>query len=424
MTNPNDMQCAASPRIAVVGGGAAGMMAALTAAQNGACVTLFERTGRLGRKLRITGKGRCNVTNDCDTNDFLANVMTNPRFLYTALNRFSTADTKDFFESCGVPLKTERGRRVFPVSDRAADIVSALADACYRAGVKVVYERVKSLWIEEGTLHGVLTVKDRYAADAVIVCTGGKSYPLTGSDGDGYALAEQAGHTVTALSPSLVPMTAVGELCPSLQGLSLKNVKLTVVRTDNGKAVFEDFGEMMFTHFGLTGPMVLSASAHIPDIQAGKYEAVIDLKPALDDKMLDNRILSDFEKYKNKDFANALGDLLPQKMIPVIIRLSGIDPHVKVNAVTREQRRALVTLLKGLRVGLKGFRPIEEAIVTRGGVSVREVNPKTMESKCLAGLYFAGEVLDVDAYTGGYNLQIAFSTAVVAGENAAWGGGV
>ena len=416
------MQCAASPRIAVVGGGAAGMMAALTAAQNGARVTLFERTGRLGRKLRITGKGRCNVTNDCDTNEFLTNVMTNPRFLYTALNRFSTADTKDFFESCGVPLKTERGRRVFPGSDRAADIVSALADACHRAGVEVVYERVKSLWIEDGALCGVLTPKDRHRADAVIVCTGGKSYPLTGSDGDGYTLAEQAGHTVTPLSPSLVPMTTVGDLCPTLQGLSLKNVKLTIVRTDNGKAVFEDFGEMMFTHFGLTGPMVLSASAHIPDIQAGKYEAVIDLKPALDEKMLDTRILSDFEKYKNKDFANALGDLLPQKMIPVIIRLSGIDPHVKVNAVTREQRRALVALLKGLRVGLKGFRPIEEAIVTRGGVNVREVNPKTMESKCLAGLYFAGEVRDVDAYTGGYILQIAFSTAVVAGENAAWGG--
>ena len=397
------------------------MMAALTAAQNGAAVTLFERSGRLGRKLRITGKGRCNVTNDCDTNEFLNNVMTNPRFLYTALDRFSTADTKDFFESCGVPLKTERGRRVFPVSDRAADIVAALSDACRAAGVAVVYERVKSLTVEDGTLVGVTTSAGEHRADAVIVCTGGKSYPLTGSDGDGYRLAEAAGHSVTALSPSLVPITTEGDLCPSLQGLSLKNVKLTVVRTDNGKAVFEDFGEMMFTHFGLTGPMVLSASAHIPDITKGKYEALIDLKPALDDKTLDARILSDFEKYKNKDFANALGDLLPQKMIPVIIRLSGIDPHTKVNTVTREQRRALVSLLKGLRVSLKGFRPIEEAIVTRGGVNVREVSPKTMESKILPGLYFAGEVLDVDAYTGGYNLQIAFSTAVVAGENAAWG---
>jgi predicted Rossmann fold flavoprotein len=407
--------------VAIVGGGAAGMMAALTAAQNGAAVMLFERTGRLGKKLRITGKGRCNVTNDCDTNEFLTNVMTNPRFLYAALNRFSTADTKDFFEAQGVPLKTERGRRVFPVSDRAADIVSALADACREAGVRVVYERVKSLWIEDGALAGVVTSAGEHRADAVIVCTGGKSYPLTGSDGDGYRLAQEAGHTVTALLPSLVPLTTEGDLCPALQGLSLKNVKLTIVRTDSGKTVFEDFGEMMFTHFGLTGPMVLSASAHIPDIEKGKYEAVIDLKPALDEKTLDARILSDFDKYKNKDFSNALGDLLPQKMIPEIIKLSGIDPHVKVNAVTREQRHALVALLKGLRVKLRGFRPIEEAIVTRGGVSVREVSPKTMESKILPGLYFAGEVLDVDAYTGGFNLQIAFSTAVVAGENAAWG---
>lgn len=419
MTPPSEMQT----RVIVIGGGAAGMMAALTAAQNGADVTLFERTGRLGRKLRITGKGRCNVTNDCDTNEFLANVMTNPRFMYTALSRFSTADTKDFFESRGVPLKTERGRRVFPVSDRATDIVAALADACREAGVRVVYERVKSLLIEDGALCGVTTVSGEHRADAVIVCTGGKSYPLTGSDGDGYKLAEQAGHSVTALRPSLVPITSEGNLCPSLQGLSLKNVRLSIVSTANGKTVFEDFGEMMFTHFGLTGPMVLSASAHLPDIAPGKYEAVIDLKPALDEKMLDARILSDFDKYKNKDFANALGDLLPQKMIPEIIRLSGIDPHVKVNAVTREQRRALVALLKGLRVRLRGFRPIEEAIVTRGGVSVREINPKTMESRCLPGLYFAGEVLDVDAYTGGFNLQIAFSTAVVAGENAAWGGG-
>ena len=417
MTHLSDMQT----RVIVVGGGAAGMMAALTAAQNGACVTLLERTGRLGRKLRITGKGRCNVTNDCAANEFLANVMTNPRFMYTALSRFSTADTKDFFESRGVPLKTERGKRVFPMSDRAADIVAALADACREAGVTIVYERVKSLLIEDGALCGVITSDGEHRADAVIICTGGKSYPLTGSDGDGYKLAEQAGHTVTPLSPSLVPITAEGSLCPSLQGLSLKNVRLSIVSTANGKTVFEDFGEMMFTHFGLTGPMVLSASAHLPDIAPGKYEAVIDLKPALDEKTLDARILSDFDKYKNKDFGNALGDLLPQKLIPEIIRLSGIDPHVKVNAVTREQRRALVALFKGLRVKLRGFRPIEEAIVTRGGVSVREVNPKTMESKILPGLYFAGEVLDVDAYTGGFNLQIAFSTAVLAGENAAWG---
>jgi predicted Rossmann fold flavoprotein len=416
MTNPNNDML----RVAVIGGGAAGMMAALTAAENGAQVTLYERMGRLGRKLRITGKGRCNVTNDCETNEFLSNVMTNPRFLYTALHRFSTADTKDFFESRGVPLKTERGKRVFPLSDKAADIVAALGDACRQAGVSVVYERVKSLWIEDGCLRGVQTSNGEQAADAVIVCTGGKSYPLTGSDGDGYAFARQAGHTVTPLCPSLVPITAAGKLCPSLQGLSLKNVRLSIV-TAGGKTVFEDFGEMMFTHFGLTGPMVLSASAHIPDMASGKYEAVIDLKPALDEKTLDARILSDFNKYKNKDFANALGDLLPQKIIPVIIDLCGIDPHAKVNAITREERRALLSCIKGVRIPLTGFRPIEEAIVTRGGVNVREIDPKTMQSKCLAGLYFAGEVLDVDAYTGGFNLQIAFSTAVVAGEHAAWG---
>lgn len=410
----------APTRVAVVGGGAAGMMAALTAAENGADVTLYERTGRLGRKLRITGKGRCNVTNDCDTNEFLTNVVSNPRFLYTALDRFSTSDTKAFFERCGVPLKTERGRRVFPVSDKATDIVAAMSDACYRAGVRVVYERVRSLFLRDGKLCGVVTDGGEREADAVIVCTGGKSYPLTGSDGDGYTLAKQAGHTVTPLTPSLVPITAKGGLCSELQGLSLKNVRLTIVACASGKSVFEDFGEMMFAHFGLTGPLVLSASAHLPDIAPGKYEARIDLKPALDEKTLDARVLSDFEKYRNKDFANALGDLLPQKMIPVVVRESGIDPHTKVNAITREQRKTLVALLKGLRIALTGFRPIEEAIVTRGGVSVREINPKTMQSKCLDGLFFAGEVLDLDAYTGGYNLQIAFSTAYVAGESAAF----
>ncbi len=419
MTNPNNAS-GAGARVAVIGGGASGMMAALTAAENGATVTLYEHTGRLGRKLRITGKGRCNVTNDCDTAEFLSNVMTNPRFLYAALDRFSTADTKAFFEAHGVPLKTERGKRVFPVSDRAQDIVAALADACRAAGVYVVYERVKRLEIQDGKLCGVVTDTGVQSADAVIVCTGGKSYTRTGSDGDGYRLAVSVGHTVTPLKPSLVPLTATGKLCPSLQGLSLKNVRLTILATQSGKTVFEDFGEMMFTHFGLTGPMVLSASAHLPDIAKGKYEARIDLKPALDEKMLDARILSDFDKYKNKDFANALGDLLPQKLIPVIIEQSGIDPHAKVNAVTREQRRVLVELLKGLRVPIDGVRPLEEAIVTRGGVSVKEIQPGSMQSKLCAGLFFAGEVLDVDAYTGGFNLQIAFSTATLAGEHAAW----
>ena len=397
------------------------MMAAVTAADAGAEVTLFERNDSLGRKVRITGKGRCNVTNDCDLNEFLSNVPTNPRFLYTALSRFSTQDTKDFFESAGVPLKTERGKRVFPVSDKAGDIVAALDRACRSRNVRIVHQRVKDLLIEDGTVRGVVTSNGITQGDAVILCTGGRSYPKTGSDGDGYRFAKAAGHTVTAISPSLVPLTAEGPLCASMQGLSLKNVRLTVIRRDNGKAVFEDFGEMMFTHFGLTGPLVLSASAHLSDISAGKYETEIDLKPALDDKTLDARIQADFAKYRNRDFLNALDDLLPQKMIAPFVRLCEIDGRKKVHSVTREERERMVQMLKHLRISLKGLRSIDEAIVTRGGVSVKEVNPKTMGSKLIAGLYFAGELLDLDAYTGGFNLQIAFSTGVVAGAAAAWG---
>ena len=405
--------------VAVVGGGAAGMMAAIHAAYGGAEVILFEKNDRLGRKLRITGKGRCNVTNDCSTNEFLTNVPTNPRFLYTALNRFSTSDTIDFFEGCGVPLKTERGRRVFPVSDKAADIVNALADRCRDCGVRVVYSKVTSIETEGGRVVGVRTSSGAYQCDKVIVCTGGRSYSGTGSDGDGYRFASEAGHTVTALRPSLVPIVADTNLCARMQGLSLKNVALKIVRTDNGKAVYEDFGEMMFTHFGMTGPMVLSASAHVPDIEKGKYEAIIDLKPALDEAALDARIRADFLKYNNKDFINSLGDLLPLKAIEPIVDISGIDPRKKVNSVTKEERRRLLEAIKYMKIPLLRFRSIEEAIITKGGVTVNEVNPKTMESKLVSGLYFAGEVLDLDAYTGGFNLQIAFSTAVLAGENAA-----
>ena len=408
-------------RVAVIGAGAAGMMAAITAAESGAEVTLFERNDRVGKKLRITGKGRCNVTNNCDNNEFLSNVPTNPRFLYASLSRFSTADTMNFFESAGVPLKTERGKRVFPASDRAADIVSALEKRCREAGVKIVHRRVSGLIIEDGCIAGLRYGESEEAFDAVIVCTGGRSYSMTGSDGDGYRFATEAGHTVTPLHPSLVPVVAQGKLCASLQGLSLKNVSLTVKLTETGKTVYEDFGEMLFTHYGLTGPLVLSASAHLSDITSGKYEAVIDLKPALDEKTLDARILSDFLKYQNRDLINALDDLLPQKMIAPYIGLCGIDPRKKVNSITREERERMVRVLKGIRIKLIGFRPIEEAIVTRGGVSVKEVDPKTMQSKLVKGLYFAGEVLDVDAYTGGFNLQIAFSTATVAGTSAAWG---
>ena len=408
-------------RVAVIGAGAAGMMAAITAAEAGAEVTLFERNDRVGKKLRITGKGRCNVTNNCDNNEFLTNVPTNPRFLYASLSRFSTADTMAFFEDAGVPLKTERGKRVFPISDRAADIVGAMEKRCREAGVKIVHRRVRGLQLAEGKICGLCYGETEEEFDAVIVCTGGCSYSMTGSDGDGYRFATDAGHTVTPLHPSLVPLVAEGKLCASLQGLSLKNVSLTIKLAQSGKEIYEDFGEMLFTHYGITGPLVLSASAHLSDIAPGKYEAYIDLKPALDEKTLDARILSDFSKYQNRDLINALDDLLPQKMIAPYIGLCGIDPRKKVNSITREERERMVSVLKGIRIKLVGFRPIEEAIVTRGGVSVKEIDPKTMQSKLVEGLYFAGEVLDVDAYTGGFNLQIAFSTATVAGTSAAWG---
>ena len=411
-------------KVIVIGGGAAGLYAAISAAENGADVIIFEKNDRCGKKLRITGKGRCNVTNDCSTEEFLQNVPTNPRFLYSALSALSTQDVKDFFEGEGVPLKTERGKRVFPVSDKAQDIVSALVSACRARGVKIINEKVLSLIVSDNEgakkINGVISEGGEHLADAVIVCTGGRSYTRTGSDGDGYTFAKSAGHTVTPLLPSLVPIVCQGKLCPSLQGLSLKNVSLSIIDKTTKKEVYSDFGEMMFTHFGITGPMVLSASAHIPDIASGKYEAKINLKPALDEKTLDARILSDFSKYSNRDLINALGDLLPQKLIPVTVSLSGIDPRKKINSITREERQSLIDVIRGLRLTLTGFRPIDEAIITKGGVSVKEIDPKTMESKKCAGLYFAGEVIDVDAYTGGFNLQIAFSTGNLAGRSAAW----
>lgn len=395
------------------------MMAAISAAEYGAQVVLLERNDRFGKKLRITGKGRCNVTNDCDLQEFLSNVPTNPRFLYAALSSFSTEDTKAFFEDLGVPLKTERGKRVFPVSDKAGDIVAAMELRCRTLGVEMIHARVRELWMENGTLRGVRTEQGDLEADSVILCTGGKSYPTTGSGGDGYRMAEQAGHTVTPLAPSLIPLVSRGKLCASMQGLSLKNIRISFAECSTGRTVYEDFGELLFTHFGLSGPTILSASAHLSDVTDGKYEARIDLKPALDEKKLDVRLLSDFAKYRNRDFANALGDLLPQKMIEPFIGLCGIDPRKKVNSITKEEREQIVRNLKCMRIPLHGVRPIEEAIITRGGVSVKEVSPKTMESKLTKGLFFAGELLDVDAYTGGFNLQIAFSTAVLAGHSAA-----
>ena len=408
-------------RVAVIGGGAAGMMAAIAAAENGAKVTLIERNDRLGKKLRITGKGRCNVTNDCDTREFLEHVPTNPRFLYSALDCFSTEDTKSFFEGCGVPLKVERGRRVFPVSDRAEDIVAAMVKRVKSLDVEIITGRVDRLIVENGIVTGCRIGDREIFADAVIIATGGRSYPGTGSDGDGYRLAADVGHSIIPLIPSLVPLTSGSKICPSLQGLSLRNVALKITETATGKKIYEDFGEMMFTHFGMTGPMILSASAHLKDMSTGKYEAHIDLKPALDEKQLDTRVLSDFAKYANKDFINALVDLLPAKLIPVTVGLSGIDGRKKVNSVTREERASLCGVIKDLRVRIDGFRPIAEAIITKGGVNVKEIAPGTMRSKLCDGLYFAGEIIDVDAYTGGYNLQIAFSTGMLAGRSAAWG---
>lgn len=407
-------------KIGIIGAGAAGMMAAVYACQNGADVTIFEKNDRVGRKLAITGKGRCNVTNDCDKGEFLKNVISNPKFLYASINYFSTEDTKAFFENAGVPLKTERGRRVFPVSDKAQDIVHALKQAMLDYGAKLVNERVIGITIEDSKITGLKTDKRAYAFDAVILATGGASYPQTGSDGDGYKFVKKHGIEVTPLIPSLVPLETTENLS-EIMGVSLKNVTLKIKNNDTGKMVFEEMGEMLFTHFGISGPLVLSASCHMNNMRPGKYTALIDFKPALDIKTLDKRILSDFSKQQNRDFANALGGLLPSKIIPFMVRKSGISPYEKVNNITKEQRAKLVEILKGLSLDIKAFRPIKEAIVTSGGIKTSEINPSTMESKKISGLYFAGEVIDVDAYTGGYNLQIAFSTGALAGTHAAWG---
>lgn len=403
--------------ILVVGGGAAGLMAAGTAAENGARVTLFETNEKVGRKLFITGKGRCNVCNNCDAQTVLQNVPVNPRFLYSALDCFSPTDVMAFFEAHGVPLKTERGNRVFPVSDKSADIIDALFTWVKRLGVTIIQKTVEQLEIRDGSIVGVRAHAKLYEGDRVIIATGGASYPQTGSTGDGYRFAKQAGHTVVPPNPSLVPLVEAGGICRELMGLSLRNVQVTVF--ENNKKIFSEFGEMLFTHFGLSGPLILSASAHMRHFGSKEYRVEIDLKPALDEKTLDKRLLSDFDKHKNSDFINALGDLLPRKLIPVVVRLSEIDPHAKVNSITKAQRASLLHTLKHFSVSVSGKRPIAEAIVTTGGVSVREVSPKTMESKKCAGLYFAGEVLDIDAYTGGFNLQIAWSTGRLAGLSAA-----
>lgn len=403
-------------KIVVIGAGAAGLMAAGQAARRGRSVLMIDKNDRPARKVMITGKGRCNVTNDCDNETFLKNIRSNPRFLYSAIAGFSTADTMEFFENLGVRLKTERGNRVFPVSDRAADIVDALSAFAKSAGARYQKGRVeKILSGAEGVEAVVLADGETIACTDVIVATGGESYPGTGSTGDGYRLARMLGHEVTRIRPSLIPIETEDSFCKEMQGLSLRNVTLTV--TKGKKKIFSELGEMLFTHFGVSGPLVLSASSHMDDEIIGEYVLHIDLKPGLSPEQLDARLLRDFEKYKNKDFLNALGDLLPRKMIPVMVRRSGIEGTSKVHQITRQQRRNLVELVKDFTIIPKAFRPINEAIVTAGGVSVKQVDPKTMESKLCRGLYFAGEVLDLDAYTGGFNLQIAFSTGFAAGTH-------
>ncbi len=406
-------------KLGIIGAGAAGMSAAIFARELGADVTLIERNDRLGKKILITGKGRCNVTNNSDINTHISNIPTNPRFMYAPLNGFTPQDTMAFFEELGVALKTERGNRVFPVSDRAADICGALKRKIDRSGVNILHERAEKLLISgaynkeeksRAKLVGVKTDAGEHEFDAVILSTGGASYPLTGSTGDGYRMAAEVGHTIIPLKPALVPVECDEKWVSELMGLSLKNVNLRVVDQSENE-VFSEQGELLFTHFGLSGPLILSASSHMKKLPGMRYKMMIDMKPALDFQTLDKRLQTDFAKFANKDFVNSLNDLLPSKLIPIVIRLSGIDERKKVNVITREERHRLLKVLKEFILTAVKFRPIDEAIVTSGGISTKEISPKTMESKLVEGLYFAGEVIDVDAYTGGFNLQIAFSTA-------------
>lgn len=409
-----------SKKVIVIGAGAAGTMAAGTAAENGADVLLLERNEKIARKVLITGKGRCNVTNNVsDIQSFIQNIPGNGRFLYGAFSAFDNHDVMSFFENYGVPLKVERGDRVFPVSDKAMDIVDALNRYISDMGVKRKTERVTELLIENGTVCGVKTEQgNTYNAESVIIATGGLSYPRTGSSGDGYKLAKSAGHTVTELRPSLSALVCREGMCSECMGLSLKNVAIKVFDTKKKKEIYDDFGEMLFTHFGVSGPMILSASAHMRDMEKARYEIYIDLKPALSHEKLDARILRDFAENSNKSISNILALLLPKSMITPILRAAQIKPSEKANQITKEMRKNLVDAVKAVRLTVMDFNDIAEAIVTSGGVKVSEINPKTMESKLCSGLYFAGEVIDCDGYTGGFNLQIAFSTGHLAGVNA------
>ena len=397
--------------VIIIGGGPAGMFAAITAAEQGRCVLLLERNDRLGKKLLITGKGRCNVTNNCDSTEILQNIPRNGRFLYSAMTEFPPKRIIDYLEAAGCPLKTERGHRVFPVSDRSQSVLDALQNEIRRQNVTVRTARVKEIMTNAQGVCGVQTDRGSFGSRSVILATGGVSYPATGSTGDGYTMAKQLGHTVIEPQGSLVPLESAGNDCPDMQGLALRNVAVKLVNAKN-KVLFKDFGELLFTHFGVSGPTVLSASCHL---KGEGCRLIIDLKPALDEGKLNDRILRDLEMYQNRSMENALTDLLPRSMISVVLRRLEIDPQMQANSLTKQKRRALVELLKAFSVEIIGKRPVSEAIITSGGIKTSEIDPKTMESKLVPGLYFAGEIIDCDAYTGGFNLQIAWATAYAAG---------
>lgn len=406
-------------KVIVIGGGAAGMLAAIVCAEKGNTVTLYEKNEKLGKKLFITGKGRCNVTNACDIEELFQNVVGNPRFLYSAFYGFSNIDMMEFLEKRGLKLKTERGSRVFPQSDKSSDVIQILQKELRRLGVRVLLNTpVKEILTKDGQVTGVRSGKgDTAAADAVLLATGGLSYPSTGSTGDGYRLAGKLGHTVTALAPGLVPFEIRESCARELMGLSLKNISIRITN-GKGKEIYSDFGEMLFTHFGVSGPVILSASSHVTaDLQKENLTLAIDLKPALTKEQLNARLLREFEENKNRQLKNVMGALLPSKMIPVMLSYMQFDAEKKIHEVSKEERMHMADCLKDFRLTITGFRGYEEAIITRGGISVKEVNPSTMESRLVKGLYFAGEILDLDAHTGGYNLQIAWSTAHLAAES-------
>ena len=411
-------------KVIVIGGGPAGMMAAISSAQDGNEVILLEKMQSLGRKLLITGKGRCNVTSSLDMDEFIKNTPGNGMILYSCYKQFTNQDIINFLKEEGLEVKEERGNRIFPVTDKSLDVLKCFSKKIKELGIKVKCNtQVEEILVENSQIIGVIAEGTKIKADKIILATGGKSYPLTGSTGDGYELVKKLGHTITKIQPSLVPLESYNrDMCKELQGLSLRNIKIQLEDIEAKKNIYEDFGEMMFTHFGVSGPTILSSSAHLvrykkieEKLKNRKIILKIDLKPALTEEKLDERVLRDFRKENNKQFKNSLNKLLPQKLIQPIIKKSGINPNKKVNEITKEERRRLVKLLKEFIIEIKGFRPIEEAIITSGGINIKEINPKTMESKKIKGLYFAGEIIDVDAYTGGFNLQIAYSTGYVAG---------